>query len=205
MLRLAKNASPVPGMSPFFWSPAHLPSRNVLFLSRLLGDMEVRDKFLHVSGIYNMTFPVHGIRNTSWDADLAISHLHCLYGRVDSVPAVHDSRRLRAFAWADMKTYNPMEYTRRTNWGPFIDELGEAVDWTRIEASMLVLARNTSGPARDRLGCMTREPPFSGSYRNSSVWAQLGLDDDPYGVTGNWTMVSRLGPLGTEAKRREGI
>lgn len=211
MLRLAKNASPAPGMSPFSSSPTHLPSRNALFLSRLFEKAEVREAFLYVSRIYTMAPGNHRARDTFWDADAAISHLHCLYGRVDSVNAGVDSRRVHAYTWAEMKAYNPLEYTRRDNWGPFIDELGGAVDWTRVEASMLVLAKRMAGPEWDWLRCMTREPPFSGSYRDSSACPrpasqpQLGLDQDPYGITGTWTMVSRRAPSDPRRKKGERI
>lgn len=146
MARLAKNASPVPGLSPFSSSPTHLPSRNVLFLTRLFENAEVRDKFLYVSGVYSTAAGPMAPSDAFWDVDVAVSHFHCLYGRISSRGAGVGPNRDVASTLAKLKAYNIEEYTRGANWGPFRNERGGAMDWTSVEASMEVLAHNTSGP-----------------------------------------------------------
>lgn len=188
MVHLVRTAKATPGLKPVSSAPTHLPSCNAAFIASLCEDPDIRDMFLYLSGIYRRIPTSHIPRQTFWDDDLAVSQLRCLHGQVDSVGVDGD--------WAAFKTYNLSEYTRFNSWGPFRDDLGGEVDWTRVEASMVVLANNTKTQLWDGMGCMTRLPPFSGSYPNSFYCPQLrrqslfDADHDPYGITGTWIRVS---------------
>lgn len=196
IVRLAKNATPTPGVTPFSSSPTHLPSRNVLFLARFFEDRSIQGIFLYFSGIFHRPPGPHVPSRTFWDSLPDLARLHCLYGRVNTSTVCADYPIRRAHAWAECKVYNLFECTADGNWGPFRDHEGGEVDWNRVEAAMMVLANNVAGRKWDKSGCMTRAPPFSGSYPHSFSCPDLrrdpgiDVDTDPYGITGTWTRVS---------------
>ncbi|KAI1813398.1 hypothetical protein GGS20DRAFT_553754 [Poronia punctata] len=139
------------------------------------------------------------------------AHLHCLYGVPQLLAYPVDRRRARMTAtragkqqlmrpFACSKVYDLRQYTRKTQWGPFMDDGSMRVDWEKVEAVMIVLGANiddlglTNVPMFDTFSCI----PFAGTWPNSWKSPQKRtrprvLDPlehlDPYGVTGVWLRV----------------
>lgn len=122
--------------------------------------------------------------------------LHCLYGR--PILQAGRTRSARSYPYACSRVYDLRQYTPRTKWGPFRDDDSGRVDWEKIEAISIVLAKNvrTQWPQADILDEIW-DTPFFGSFPRSFVPTtepELGDLDarDPYGVTGSWYRVSLL-------------
>lgn len=202
MLRLAQCACPTPGVNPLPSAPTHLPSRTAPFLSELVKRPASKMHLLYISELFSI-YPAEAIdwpsaryRNTRF------ARLNCLFGQAVAEKNTYMKSRLDvAYTWAAPMVYQLLNYTWYGNWGPFEDDEKGKVDWTRVEASMVLLGHNTAdGPYE--LGYMMKAPPFSGSYPYSFSCPHQRRDPravdetDPYGITGTWIRVSgQLAPF----------
>ena len=159
--RLAQCACPTPGVNPLPSAPTHFPSRTAPFLSELVKRPASKMHLLYISELFSI-YPAEAIdwpsaryRNTRF------ARLNCLFGRAVAEKSHTKSRLDMAYTWAAPMVYQLLNYTWYGNWGPFEDDEKGKVDWTRVEASMVLLGHNTAdGPYE--LGYMMKAPPFSG-------------------------------------------
>ncbi|SPO06006.1 uncharacterized protein DNG_08695 [Cephalotrichum gorgonifer] len=196
--KLLRNATPAQGVSPLSSSPTHLPSRNVLFLSRLFDKGTWRARFLLLSDIHTPHDEVSRPSNSLFGVE---AKYHCLYGQVVTSHGggisphgiIYDAHK--SYELAEYKVYDLVEYVGSGSWGPFKADGSGAVNWARVEAAMVVLANNTADMGHE-MGYLVNAPPFSGSYPNSYCCPFLGREllpaaiaADPYGITGTWVRV----------------
>ncbi|KAI1207948.1 uncharacterized protein F4807DRAFT_160003 [Annulohypoxylon truncatum] len=179
----------------------HPVSRNAHLLSSIFKDETNQFAFLCRSYIFERAR--HGFSGQSYPAPQVdhqqSAHLHCLYGvpMLYAHPESHRTRRSRMSPWACSKVYDLRQYTDNTNWGPFMDDSTDRVDWEKVEAIMIVIGSNLK-----KLG-LTKFPvcknfwdlPFAGTWPGSYkalpvVHEPEPLDlQDPYGITGTWLRV----------------
>ena len=129
--------------------------------------------------------------------------LHCLYGvpieHLPEQPEVKDE--FATYPYACSLVYDLQNYTRRSLWGPFMDDETHNVDWEKMEAIMILIGHNwkTFGERREALTRALFTKPFVGAVPNSYVSVTLAspLDqvspslklDDPYDISGTWLRI----------------
>ncbi|CAJ2512352.1 Uu.00g053670.m01.CDS01 [Anthostomella pinea] len=201
---LLKNAT-TQGARPFV-SATHPRSRNADLLSSIFSTETNQSAFLCRSIIYERARAEFraGVHSHAppGPAHQKSAQLHCLYGvpmlyAYPGVGRVTRSSRMSPFACS--KVYDLRQYTRRTKWGPFMDDDTDRVDWEKVEAIMIVLGNNLRKLGLDhypicRLFCQV---PFAGTWPGS--YKALPIDTvaepeelkllDPYGITGTWLRV----------------
>lgn len=139
--------------------------------------------------------------------------LHCLYG--SPIMQAGRTRSARTYPYACSKVYDLRQYTPRTKWGPFMDDDTGRVDWEKLEAITIVIAKNVvfRWPNAEVFEFIFGTN-FYGSYPNSFAYQegcekQLDFGDkeldekDPYGVTGYWYRVRSTpghSPAGEDGK-----
>ncbi|KAL0944288.1 uncharacterized protein CTRU02_202175 [Colletotrichum truncatum] len=192
--RLLKHASPTGETQND--SGTHASSRNAAAVARLFREEPARLAFLCRSFIFECA--QHRERPKIMPLPPSESHqmsakLHCLYGRPIFNCGRTRSTRLYPFAWS--KVYDMRQYTRRTKWGPFMDDDTGRVDWEKVEAIMIVIGSNIrSQNLVAKVFSDLWERSFAGSWSGSYIPApNRGIRDldlqDPYGVAGTWLRV----------------
>ncbi|KAH8735958.1 hypothetical protein BGZ61DRAFT_489774 [Ilyonectria robusta] len=174
---------------------SHATSINVLYLNQILGDKSNLEAFLQRSFLFERVRNElhHPIRASGAGSSKALLHqrsakLHCLYGK--PILSLGSTRASRTYPYACSKVYDLRQYTERTHWGPFLDDGSDRVDWEKVEAILIVLAKNIG--TRRFVSDLFREvwdSPFSGSWPGSYLGqpspALTSLESrDPYDVTG---------------------
>lgn len=125
--------------------------------------------------------------------------LHCLYG--SPMMQYGRTRSSRTYPYACSRVYDLRQYTAQTRWGPFRDDETDRVDWEKLEAIAIVIAKNVTfrWPRADIFEDVFGTS-FYGSFSNSFAYQDANdgnldfgdkeLDEqDPYGVTGYWYRV----------------
>lgn len=176
---------------------SHATSINVLYLNRIFGDESNLEAFLQRSFLFERVRNElrHPIRASGAGSSKALLHqrsakLHCLYGK--PILSLGSTRASRTYPYACSKVYDLRQYTERTHWGPFLDDGSDRVDWEKVEAILIVLAKNIG--TRRFVSDLFREvwdSPFSGSWPGSYLGqlspALTSLESrDPYDVSGTW-------------------
>lgn len=185
---------------------SHIPlSPNVALLSHLFEDTENRDIFMSRSSVFTRASKSETV---TFEERQSSAKLHCLYG----VPILKRGRTRSAsnYSYACSIVYDLRNYTRRSLWGPFLNDGSHNVDWEKAESIMIVLRYHLHAlTARVRI---PYDPiwstPFGQSVPRSIVSEQIDtvlthkFDDptlalmaqDPYKVTGTYTRVSISNP-----------
>ena len=169
-------------------------SQNIRYLQALFSNELAVDVFLQQSSLFERMRSTAHISRPPREEHQMSAKLHCLYGR----PILQARRTLfaRSHPYACSRVYDLRQYTPRTKWGPFRDDDSGRVDWEKVEAISIVLAKNVRNqwPQAEILDEIW-DTPFFGSFPRSFVPTtepELGDLDarDPYGVTGSWYRVS---------------
>ena len=205
MTRLLKKASSA-GYTVNY-SNTHFASRNASLLKKLFRDDINREAFLQQSFLFervrNEHFrPVRHFKVPRADHQMS-AKLHCLYGR--PILQIGRLRSERTYPFACSKVYDLRQYTELTEWGPFMNDNTDRVDWEKMEAILIVLGHNISSSRFvSKIFSDIWDSPFSGSWPSSfssspkmedslSEDRDLSLEErDPYGVTGLWYRVRSL-------------
>ena len=173
-------------------------SNNVEFLRNLFENELAANVFMQQSSLFER------MKTTGWfsvrhqqppkEEHQMSAKLHCLFGR--PMFKAGRTRSTRSYPYACSRVYDLRQYTQRTKWGPFRDDDTGRVDWEKVEAINIVLAKNVNSqwPQTD---CFDEiwDTPFFGSFPKSFIPNNLpDLGDldakDPYGITGAWYRVS---------------
>ncbi|POR36209.1 Uncharacterized protein TPAR_03560 [Tolypocladium paradoxum] len=174
-------------------SHTHCASRNTEFLAELFKDQSTREAFLQRSFLFDRVRNEHRhpIRRGQLPTreQQQSAKLHCLYGKPILNPG--RLRSTRTYPFAVSKVYDLRQYTDLTEWGPFMDDTTDRVDWEKMEAILVVLGYNITMRRVSKLFSDVWDTPFSGSWPKSympSPKAEVTPLDgsDPYGVTGTW-------------------
>lgn len=206
VVRLLRNAS----RDPDYFQV----SRNAHLVSRLFNTFEAAGKaFMQQSSLFAR------IKRTTFltasrpplERQQMSAKLHCLHGR--PVMKVGRTRAaIKTHPYACSKVYDLRQYTTRTKWGPFRDDDTGRVDWEKLEAIMIVIAKNVRfrWPGSVIFDDIFNTP-FFGSFPDSFAYdnekeneveaeaeAEANAenvelrDKDPYGITGFWYRVRLL-------------
>lgn len=181
-------------------SACHAASYNADLLRTLFQDATTVAAFLERSFLFERQRR-HNSRFLKFPNPPNPSHaksakLHCLYGR-----PILNAGRLRSssvYPFACSKVYDVRGYTRKSLWGPFVNDGSGRVDWELLEAIMLTIGFNIhSKKFVKKLFADIWDSPFSGSWPRSFLGApRKEISDvearDPYGITGTWYRVSKL-------------
>lgn len=131
--------------------------------------------------------------------------LHCLYGT--PMMMAGRTRSGRTYPYACSKVYDLRQYTPRTKWGPFMDDDTGRVDWEKLEAIAIVIAKNVNfrwpgAEIFDHIftsnfyGSFPRSFSYEEGAKEDIDFGDKDLDEkDPYGVTGYWYRVRCDVPL----------
>ncbi|PHH87602.1 hypothetical protein CDD83_8655 [Cordyceps sp. RAO-2017] len=181
-------------------SHTHAASRNADLLAQLFKEASTREAFLQRSFLFGRVRNEHRhpmrLLDPPQREHQQSAKLHCLYGR--PILNLGRLRSTRTYPYAVSKVYDLRQYTDLTEWGPFMNDSTDRVDWEKIEAILVVLGYNLALRRVARLFTDVWDSPFSGSWPNSyrhcdtpsPPLSPSPMDSmDPYGVTGTWYRV----------------